>query len=756
MKRMAVLFVLLSGGMCVIPPVCSANNVFKNGDLEIDVNGDLRPDSWGVTSAMNVFVGYTASWVDDPSGKNGKVLKTTFDGSAQPQNQRALWYQDVPVDADTWYEFSVSLATNKIAPVMTAGANTLDESNEYTGIMFASTKEGPWMIGIYGLEFTAWDEDALVFRTFKVKGWEDWRTIRVYIKTAPNVTKCSFGMIQYMIGELYADNFSLTRIPGNVDPRPALPRSGTLEFISYQGKDFFPIILGGVPPINEQGNAVTDLKRFKDAGFNTIGRIAYMGYAVSTYKKQFIDYDLAYIPGLTAVANERWKNDPGKQIAYTGWQSAKKTIDAWAGFSHVIGFEIQDELNANGLKSGIALPDVRMIDNICAYIKNKDPRALAHIEFHPQVYTKNSRDFSYYFRSIDSALFTQNVFPSYPVPERNAIRISLDKVGEYIRHAKALSPDKQFWAFGLGVYWWSNWDNRPSLPNGLSDWHFNEYIPFNLQRFQIWDQIINGATGVEFWGTSWIKLNDQYSKHHWDQITVISQELKELNGVLLEKVFYDEWHCDNPHIDAMLKNYDNKIYLFTASTHYEDIDKVTFSFPRQIKNIVALQENDDHDILPGAQRSIAVDGTGMGFTDAFKQQRCIAYAGQDPSAPGYAVHIYQFEEGSSFPEELAPEDDNQLPQKSALKIYNNILTRAGNTEARIHYELSDEADAHIDIYNAGGRLVKKFRPGKQPAGHYNVLWKGTDEAGAAVGSGIYLVHIKAGHFKDTKKIVVVK
>jgi flagellar hook assembly protein FlgD len=35
-------------------------------------------------------------------------------------------------------------------------------------------------------------------------------------------------------------------------------------------------------------------------------------------------------------------------------------------------------------------------------------------------------------------------------------------------------------------------------------------------------------------------------------------------------------------------------------------------------------------------------------------------------------------------------------------------------------------------------------------------WDGKDDSGNVVGSGLYFVHIEAGDYKETKKIVVVK
>ena len=41
-------------------------------------------------------------------------------------------------------------------------------------------------------------------------------------------------------------------------------------------------------------------------------------------------------------------------------------------------------------------------------------------------------------------------------------------------------------------------------------------------------------------------------------------------------------------------------------------------------------------------------------------------------------------------------------------------------------------------------------------GTYVIRWDGTKDGGSKVGSGIYLIHMKAGGYKKTKKIAVIK
>jgi flagellar hook assembly protein FlgD len=46
--------------------------------------------------------------------------------------------------------------------------------------------------------------------------------------------------------------------------------------------------------------------------------------------------------------------------------------------------------------------------------------------------------------------------------------------------------------------------------------------------------------------------------------------------------------------------------------------------------------------------------------------------------------------------------------------------------------------------------------GTQPAGRHNWVWKGTDQKGASVSSGVYFVVLKAGTVVDKRKAVLLK
>ena len=74
----------------------------------------------------------------------------------------------------------------------------------------------------------------------------------------------------------------------------------------------------------------------------------------------------------------------------------------------------------------------------------------------------------------------------------------------------------------------------------------------------------------------------------------------------------------------------------------------------------------------------------------------------------------------------------------------------------IRFDLAEECEASLRIYDLGGRLVRSLVTGKLPAGRRSVTWDGRDGRGYRVASGVYLYQLEAGAFRATRKLVVVK
>ena len=102
--------------------------------------------------------------------------------------------------------------------------------------------------------------------------------------------------------------------------------------------------------------------------------------------------------------------------------------------------------------------------------------------------------------------------------------------------------------------------------------------------------------------------------------------------------------------------------------------------------------------------------------------------------------------------------NNIIPKKTRLlPNYPNPF----NPETWIPYDLAEDANVHIHIYNTKGDSIRQLSLGFQTAGTYRTpsraaYWDGQNAAGEPVASGIYFYMLQAGHFKVTRRMVIIK
>ena len=84
-----------------------------------------------------------------------------------------------------------------------------------------------------------------------------------------------------------------------------------------------------------------------------------------------------------------------------------------------------------------------------------------------------------------------------------------------------------------------------------------------------------------------------------------------------------------------------------------------------------------------------------------------------------------------------------------------------NPETWIPYDLAEDSDVEIHIYNVKGECVRRLSVGFQGAGSYRsqsraAYWNGKNELGEPVASGVYFYTFSAGEFQRTRRMVILK
>jgi len=79
-----------------------------------------------------------------------------------------------------------------------------------------------------------------------------------------------------------------------------------------------------------------------------------------------------------------------------------------------------------------------------------------------------------------------------------------------------------------------------------------------------------------------------------------------------------------------------------------------------------------------------------------------------------------------------------------------------NPETKIKYELSENTDVVLTIFDINGRVVRILVKDNESAGEKIVTWDGKDTSGRLMSSGIYFYRLEAGQYTSTKRMVLLK
>jgi hypothetical protein len=99
--------------------------------------------------------------------------------------------------------------------------------------------------------------------------------------------------------------------------------------------------------------------------------------------------------------------------------------------------------------------------------------------------------------------------------------------------------------------------------------------------------------------------------------------------------------------------------------------------------------------------------------------------------------------------------DGNTMQPEAFRLGANY-PNPFNPETRIDYDLPEAVFVRLKIYDLLGREVVEVISGEMPAGFHSVVWRGLNQIGAPVGSGIYFYRLQAGEFQAAKRMAVVR
>jgi len=98
-------------------------------------------------------------------------------------------------------------------------------------------------------------------------------------------------------------------------------------------------------------------------------------------------------------------------------------------------------------------------------------------------------------------------------------------------------------------------------------------------------------------------------------------------------------------------------------------------------------------------------------------------------------------------------DGGDLPQRTAfVSLYPNPF----NPTTRIVFDLARTGPVAVGVYDLRGQQVRRLAAGTLTRGQHNLIWRGLDNSGRAVASGVYFCRLVAGGETRTLKMVLTR
>ncbi len=161
----------------------------------------------------------------------------------------------------------------------------------------------------------------------------------------------------------------------------------------------------------------------------------------------------------------------------------------------------------------------------------------------------------------------------------------------------------------------------------------------------------------------------------------------------------------------------------------------------------------------GAEFRLETTGGGETWSVPYEEEAPGLYSAIDDS-PGLA-------QGGDFVYRLSGRlagEDWQLLREESIRVsppaYATRLLPAHpnpfNPQVTIPFTLAESGRARLSVHDVAGRRVAVLADGRLEAGPHEREWRGRDEAGRALSSGVYFVRLEAAGRLETRKLVLLR
>ena len=101
------------------------------------------------------------------------------------------------------------------------------------------------------------------------------------------------------------------------------------------------------------------------------------------------------------------------------------------------------------------------------------------------------------------------------------------------------------------------------------------------------------------------------------------------------------------------------------------------------------------------------------------------------------------------------EADTEIPMPAEFALYPNY-PNPFNPSTMITYDLADEANVRLQVFDLMGRMIRNIINEMQPAGRHLAVWNATDNFGTPVSAGVYIYRLQADNHVFNRKMILIK
>ncbi len=312
----------------------------------------------------------------------------------------------------------------------------------------------------------------------------------------------------------------------------------------------------------------------------------------------------------------------------------------------------------------------------------------------------------------------------------------------YFNHNTIVNHVRRLWATGKWVH--ATFTNNLFVDAVMKGWTPLEVRPDSMPDGLIYvDSLGTGASFTE------AERNFLFSHNNWYLSPRVTDWYASIDTLKAYPLF-------NDNTRALIDRHPGLV-----AEHNTAIDPKFINAPGNIDSLIKYCNQLRTKPAPAYFTEIYWDPDGAQMVDTWPLPENLAYT--EPTLLTAGKDGFPLGDLNWFPEKKAEWEtwktavsqnpDSKIPDQFTLEQnYPNPF----NPTTSIQFQLTTPTTVKLEIFNVIGQKMRTLLNQKMAAGAYRTVWDGLDDAGQAVGAGIYYYRLSTRQNVETKKMILLK